>query len=106
MFKVLLTLDGKIRVEKTFLKIIYKRKNLRIKMRIHDRSKSKQTSFSERHNFSIIKLSCDSGFQRAFTGCVWFFKVIMLVCANQGNFFENATACSKRSLKTTVAIQL
>ncbi len=25
---------------------------------------------------------------------------------NQGNYFENATACSKRTLKTTVARQL
>jgi len=29
-----------------------------------------------------------------------------LVCANQGNYFENAIACSKRTLKTTVATQL
>jgi len=37
-------------------------------------------------------------------GCV--FKEITLVGSNQGNFFENATACSKRMLKTTVATQL
>jgi len=29
-----------------------------------------------------------------------------LIGSNQGNFFENATACSKRTLKTTVATQL
>jgi len=29
-----------------------------------------------------------------------------LVGSNQGNYFENATACSKRTLKTTVATQL
>jgi len=34
------------------------------------------------------------------------FKEITLVGSNQGNFFENATACSKRKLKTTVATQL
>jgi len=53
-----------------------------------------------------IKLSCDSRFQRAFTPCSCVFKVITLVWANQGNYFENATACSKRTLKTTVATQL
>jgi len=30
-------------------------------------------------------------------------KVITLVGSNQGHYFENATACSKRTLKTTVA---
>jgi hypothetical protein len=29
-----------------------------------------------------------------------------LIGSNQGNFFENAIACSKRTLKTTVATQL
>jgi len=29
-----------------------------------------------------------------------------LVGSNQGNYFENATTCSKRTLKTTVATQL
>jgi len=33
-------------------------------------------------------------------------KDITLVGLNQGNFFENATACSKRMRKTTVATQL
>jgi len=32
-------------------------------------------------------------------GCV--FKEITLVGTNQSNYFENATACSKRTLKTT-----
>jgi len=43
-----------------------------------------------------IKLRCDTGFQCAFT----------LVWAKQRNYFENATACSKRTQKTTVATQL
>jgi len=33
-------------------------------------------------------------------------KVITLIGSNQGNYFENATACSKRMLKTRVAAQL
>ncbi len=37
---------------------------------------------------------------------VAFFKVIRFVGSNQGNNFENATACSKRTLKTLVATQL
>jgi len=53
-----------------------------------------------------IKLSCDSRFQRAFTACVCVFKEITLVGSNQRNYFENANACSKRTLKTTVTIQL
>ncbi len=38
--------------------------------------------------------------------CSCVFKEIALVGSNQGNYFENATACSKRTLKTTVATQL
>ncbi len=53
-----------------------------------------------------LKLSCDSRFQRAFTACSCVFKVIALVWANQRNFFENATTCSKRMRKTLVATQL
>ncbi len=52
------------------------------------------------------KLCCDSRFQRAITACSCVFKVITLIGSNQGNFFENPTACSKRTLKTTVATQL
>jgi len=50
-----------------------------------------------------LKLRCDERFTHAFTawGCV--FKEITLVGSNQGNYFENATACSKRTLKKTVA---
>ncbi len=44
--------------------------------------------------------------RRAFTACGCVFKEITLVVSNQGNYFENATACSKRTLKTTVATQL
>ncbi len=46
-----------------------------------------------------LKLRCDSRFQHAFTACSCVFKEITLVRANQRNFFENATACSKRTLK-------
>jgi len=42
----------------------------------------------------------------AFTACGCVLKEITLVGSNQGNFFENSTACSKRKLKTTVATQL
>jgi len=55
---------------------------------------------------SEFKLSCDSRFQRAFTACSCVFKVITLIGSNQGNFFENATTCSKRMLKTRVTTQL
>jgi hypothetical protein len=44
--------------------------------------------------------------QHAFTarGCI--FKEITLVGSNQRNYLENATSCSKRSMKTRVATQL
>ncbi len=53
-----------------------------------------------------LKLRCDQRFRHAFTayGCV--FKEITLVGSNQDTYFENASACSKRTLKTTVASQL
>jgi len=57
-------------------------------------------------SFCCLKLRCDCRFQRAFTACSCVFKVINLVWANQGNYVENAPACSKRTLKTTVASQL
>jgi len=50
----------------------------------------------------FLKLHCDSRLQRAFTAC----KEITLVGSNQGNYVENAIACSKRTLKTIVATQL
>jgi len=53
-----------------------------------------------------LKLRCDERFTHAFTACGCVSKVITLVWANQGNVFENATACSKRTLKTIVATQL
>jgi len=53
-----------------------------------------------------IKLNCDSRFQRAFTACCCVFKEITLGGSNQGNYFENATECSKCALKTRVATQL
>jgi hypothetical protein len=56
--------------------------------------------------FYFIKLRCDERFTHAFTECVCVFKEITLVGSNQGNYFENATACSKRMLKTTVATEL
>ncbi len=53
-----------------------------------------------------LKLRCDSRFQLAFTACIFVFKEITLIDSNQGNFFENATVCNKRTLKMTVATQL
>jgi hypothetical protein len=53
-----------------------------------------------------LKLRCDERFAHAFTACGCVFKEITLVASNQGNFFENAAACSKRMLKTTVTTQL
>jgi len=50
-----------------------------------------------------IKLRCDSRFQRAFTACSCVFNAITLLRDNQRNFFENATACSERTLNMTVA---
>jgi len=55
---------------------------------------------------TLIKLRCDERFTHAFTACERVFKEITLVGSNQGNYFENATTCSKRTLKTTVATQL
>jgi len=53
-----------------------------------------------------LNLRCDKRFTHVFTayGCV--FKEITLVESNQGNYFENVTACSKRMRKTLVATQL
>ncbi len=56
--------------------------------------------------FTLLKLRCDERFTHAFSACCCVFKEITLVGSNQGNFFEDATACSKRKLKTTVATQL
>jgi len=53
-----------------------------------------------------IKLRCDGRFTHAFTACGCVFKEITLVGSNQGNFFENATACSETHVETTVATQL
>ena len=55
---------------------------------------------------SSKKPRCHTRFQRAFTACCCVFKVITLVGSNQGNYFENANACSKRTLKTRVATRL
>ncbi len=54
----------------------------------------------------ILKLRCDTQFQHAFTACSCIFKVIASVSSNQSNIFENATECTKRTLKTRVATQL
>jgi hypothetical protein len=50
-----------------------------------------------------LKLRCDERFTHAFTTCGSIFEEITLVGSN---FFENATVCSERTLKTTVATQL
>jgi len=57
---------------------------------------SKISILSSTKWISILKLRCNSRFQRAFTVCNCIFKVITLVGSNQGNYFENTTACSKR----------
>jgi hypothetical protein len=54
----------------------------------------------------LLKLRCDSRFQRAFTAWSCVFKVFTLIGSNQGNYFENATTYSKRMRKTLVATQL
>ena len=54
----------------------------------------------------VSKLRCDEHFMDAFTECGCIFKEITLVGSTQGNCLENATACSKRTFKTTVATQL
>jgi hypothetical protein len=56
--------------------------------------------------YLTFKLRCDERFTHAFTACGCVFNEITLVGSNQGNYFENATACSKRTLKTTVATRL
>ncbi len=73
-----------------------------------DKKLQSQTEIRDKQckTLSYKKLSCDSRLQRAFTACGCVFKEITLVGSNQGNYFENATACSKRTLKTTVATQL
>jgi len=55
---------------------------------------------------SRIKLRCHERFAHAFTACGCVFKVITLIGSNQGNYFENATTCSKRMRKTLFATQL
>ncbi len=57
-------------------------------------------------NIKKVKLRCDERFMHAFTTCGCVFKEITLVGSNKGNYCENTTACSKRTLKTTVATQL
>jgi len=57
-------------------------------------------------SYILLKLRCDERFTHAFTACGCVFKEITLVGSSQGNYFKNATACSKRTLKTTVTTQL
>ncbi len=77
---------------------------------IKSTSKLILTKYFDRRNSlfleRLLKLRCDERFTHAFTACSCVFKEIMLVGTNQGNYFENATVCSKRTLKTTVATQL
>jgi len=64
-------------------------------------------SYCEKYNKNaFFKLSCNCRFQRAITACICVFKIITFVGSNQRNYFENATACNNRMLKTTVATQL
>jgi len=53
-----------------------------------------------------FKAALRQSFSALFTACSCVFKVITLIGSNQGNFFENATTCSKRMRKTLVATQL
>ncbi len=55
---------------------------------------------------SKFKLRCDSRFQSVLTACVCVSELITLVDLNQRNFFENATACSKRTLKRLSQLSL
>ncbi len=50
-----------------------------------------------------LKLRCDGRFQRAFTACSCVFKVNALIGSNQGNCFENATACSNENARRNAA---
>ena len=53
-----------------------------------------------------LKARCDTRFQRAFSACICVFKDNKLIGSNQGSYFENANACSKRTLKTRVTTWL
>jgi hypothetical protein len=55
---------------------------------------------------NCLKLRCDERFTHAFTACGCVFKEITLVGSNQGNYFENATACSKRNARRKRLSQL
>ncbi len=67
-------------------------------------------------NIIILLLSllfwdfCKAELQQSFSTCVYCtrlrFQSYYTGFRNQGNYFENANACSKRTLKTTVATQL
>jgi len=61
---------------------------------------------NEKVQNETFKLRCDMRFQRAFTACRFVFKITTLFGSNQSIYFENATACSKRTLKMHVATQL
>jgi len=53
-------------------------------------------------SWTAVRSDCIDNFGK----CSCVFRVITLVWANQRNFFENATTCSKRMRKTLVATQL
>jgi len=54
----------------------------------------KKTAYNESrlYYYLLLKLRCDTRFERAFTACGFILKVITLVGSNQSNYFENATA--------------
>jgi hypothetical protein len=64
------------------------------------------TTFATFFAILVSKAAFQNTFQRAFTAYGCFFKEIILVGSNQSNYFENATTCSKRTLKTTVEMKL
>jgi len=57
--------------------------------------------YLQKSKFTALK----AALRRAFYEFVCVIKEFTLVGSNQGNYFENETACSKRTLKTTVATQ-
>jgi hypothetical protein len=52
-----------------------------------------------------VKLRCDERLTHAFTACSCVFNEIISVDSNQGNYFENTTACSKTLVATQLMIR-
>jgi len=54
--------------------------------------RAKNQNIRDEHQNRLLKLSCNSRFQRVFTACSCIFKVITLVGSNQHSYFKNANA--------------